>query len=35
MPGWLEWLFPNVTIEPPHDGEGRRAVEGRPQPSEA
>ena len=35
IPGWLERLLPNVTIEPPHDGEGRRAVEGRQQPSEA
>jgi RND superfamily putative drug exporter len=35
IPGWLERLLPNLTIEPPHDGEGRRAVEGRPQPTEA
>ena len=30
IPGWLDWLLRKVTIEPPHDGDGRR-----PQPGEA
>jgi putative drug exporter of the RND superfamily len=31
MPGWLDRLLPNVTIEPPHDDEGRRTLDvGRP-----
>ena len=30
IPGWLDRLLPNVTIEPPHEGETRAAV--RPQP---
>jgi RND superfamily putative drug exporter len=34
IPGWLDRLLPNVTIEPPHDGEARvpSSVERRPQP---
>jgi putative drug exporter of the RND superfamily len=36
IPRWLDRLLPDVTIEPPHDGEAPlRAGEGRPQPSEA
>ncbi|MFN8185530.1 MAG: MMPL family transporter [Gaiellales bacterium] len=37
MPGWLDRLLPNLTIEPPHDGEAREAVAGaaEPEPSEA
>ena len=39
IPGWLDRLLPNVTIEPPHDGEARvpAAAEPRPaaEPSEA
>ena len=31
MPRWLDRALPNVTIEPPHDGEGR--VEYRPAPA--
>jgi putative drug exporter of the RND superfamily len=27
MPRWLDRLLPNVTIEPPHDGDGREVVE--------
>jgi RND superfamily putative drug exporter len=27
IPGWLDRLLPNLTIEPPHDGEARRRVE--------
>ena len=33
IPGWLDRLLPNVTVEAPHDGEGRVAVE--PKPAEA
>jgi putative drug exporter of the RND superfamily len=29
MPAWLDRALPNITIEPPHDGEGR-PVEARP-----
>jgi RND superfamily putative drug exporter len=37
IPGWLDRLLPNLTIEPPHDGEthGEGRVEARPEPSEA
>jgi RND superfamily putative drug exporter len=34
IPGWLDGLLPDVTIEPPHDGEVRLPVEGSPRPSE-
>ena len=34
MPRWLDKLLPNITIEPPHDGE-ERAPAPRPEPSEA
>jgi RND superfamily putative drug exporter len=30
IPRWLDRLLPNVTIEPPHDGDGRAAVEPEP-----
>jgi putative drug exporter of the RND superfamily len=30
MPGWLNRLLPNITIEPPHDGETRPVVVERP-----
>ena len=30
IPGWLDRLLPNVTIEPPHDGEGREAQPAAP-----
>jgi RND superfamily putative drug exporter len=32
MPRWLDKLLPNITIEPPHDGE-REAVAERPAPA--
>jgi RND superfamily putative drug exporter len=36
MPGWLDRLLPNITIEPPHDGEPvAPAPAPRPEPSEA
>jgi RND superfamily putative drug exporter len=38
IPRWLDRALPNVTIEPPHDGEaqdGRRARKPEPEPSEA
>jgi RND superfamily putative drug exporter len=37
IPGWLDRLLPNVTIEPPHDDEPRRprVVEPEPEPGEA
>jgi RND superfamily putative drug exporter len=31
IPGWLDRLLPNLTIEPPHEGEGR--VEAEPEPA--
>jgi RND superfamily putative drug exporter len=31
MPRWLDWLLPNITIEPPHDGE----IEAPAQPARA
>jgi RND superfamily putative drug exporter len=36
IPRWLDRLLPNITIEPPYDGEGRGAVEPgrRPEPAE-
>jgi RND superfamily putative drug exporter len=30
IPGWLDRLLPNLTIEPPHDGDGREVVEPEP-----
>jgi RND superfamily putative drug exporter len=35
IPGWLDRLLPDVTIEPPHDGAAKRPVEPSPAPSEA
>ena len=33
MPRWLDRILPNLTIEPPHDGDGRAPVaEPRPEP---
>jgi RND superfamily putative drug exporter len=32
MPRWLDRALPNITIEPPHDGERRRPVGDAPQP---
>jgi RND superfamily putative drug exporter len=32
MPSWLDRALPNITIEPPHDGERRRPVGEAPQP---
>jgi putative drug exporter of the RND superfamily len=32
MPGWLDRGLPNITIEPPHDGEARRPGELHPRP---
>ncbi len=34
MPRWLDRLLPDITIEPPHDGEVRRPVEAK-RPAEA
>ncbi len=34
MPGWLDRILPGITIEPPHDGNGRAAV-ATEQPAEA
>jgi len=35
IPGWLDRLLPNITIEPPHDGDGRAGLEptGTPEPA--
>jgi RND superfamily putative drug exporter len=30
IPGWLDRLLPNLTIEPPHDGEAPRPLEAEP-----
>jgi putative drug exporter of the RND superfamily len=38
IPRWLDRALPKITIEPPHDGEGRSALaapEAKPAPSEA
>jgi len=36
IPRWLDRLLPNVTIEPPHDGDTPSPTPvGRPEPSEA
>ncbi len=35
MPRWLDRVLPRLTIEPPHDGDGRPAPEARPLPGEA
>jgi RND superfamily putative drug exporter len=37
MPAWLDRLLPNLTIEPPHDGEAQvvRPETGEPEPSQA
>ena len=32
IPRWLDRLLPNVTIEPPHDGDGREGFEPTPTP---
>jgi RND superfamily putative drug exporter len=33
IPRWLDRALPNLTIEPPHDGDGRAPVaEPRPEP---
>jgi putative drug exporter of the RND superfamily len=36
IPRWLDRLLPDITIEPPHEGDGRAAVEPgrRPEPAE-
>jgi RND superfamily putative drug exporter len=34
IPGWMERVLPNITVEAPHDGEGRVAVEPKPKPAE-
>ena len=35
IPRWLDRLLPNVTIEPPHDGDGRNGFEPAAQPEPA
>jgi hypothetical protein len=35
IPRWLDRLLPNVTIEPPHDGDGRNGFEPASQPEPA
>ena len=35
IPRWLDRVLPNVTIEPPHDGEGREGFEPTPTPEPA
>ncbi len=35
IPRWLDRLLPNVTIEPPHDGEAERSFEPAPTPKPA
>ena len=33
IPGWLDRLLPNITIEPPHEGApvSERGIEARPE----
>jgi RND superfamily putative drug exporter len=33
IPRWLDRLLPGITVEAPHDGEGRTAVEPEPAPA--
>jgi RND superfamily putative drug exporter len=35
IPRWLDRLLPNLTIEPPHDGDGREGFEPAPRPEPA
>jgi putative drug exporter of the RND superfamily len=35
IPRWLDRTLPNITIEPPHDGEARRPPVGVELPAEA
>jgi putative drug exporter of the RND superfamily len=35
IPRWLDRILPNITIEPPHEGEVRELPVGQPEPSEA
>jgi RND superfamily putative drug exporter len=35
IPGWLDRFLPDITIEPPHDGDGRAPTGLEPEPSEA
>ena len=35
IPRWLDRLLPNVTIEPPHDGDGREGFDPTPTPEPA
>jgi len=30
IPGWMDRVLPNVTVEAPHEGEGRVAIEPKP-----
>jgi putative drug exporter of the RND superfamily len=33
IPGWLDRMLPNITIEAPHDGDAPRPVEAPPEPA--
>ena len=33
IPGWLDRLLPDITIEPPHEGETRTTVRPHPEPA--
>jgi putative drug exporter of the RND superfamily len=33
IPGWMNRILPNITVEAPHEGEGRVAVEPEPTPA--
>jgi RND superfamily putative drug exporter len=33
MPGWLDRVLPNITIEPPHDGEEAGSISLEPEPA--
>ena len=35
IPRWLDKLLPNITVEPPHDGEDIPRADRLPEPSEA
>jgi len=33
IPGWLDRILPNLTVEAPHEGEGRQAQPAKPSPA--
>jgi RND superfamily putative drug exporter len=33
IPGWLDRILPNLTVEAPHEGQGRQAQPAKPSPA--